>query len=357
MKKNLFQKLKLFYTKEELKNLEVPTISESKEKELISIKESDIIEIHINECLFKDFYKDNSIDKYNICMKNFIYDGILSPDTILKEQKIYILEQENKKYFITFSQSQLIISEYNKTSENILETQLELDYDKNKYKISKYIHDFNYSTGEHKSYPCQSELLNKYFSLDKKEAFSLVNNLLNNLQKINGIDNIIDCYDIYKILNLMPDEFYSPVISDDSISLSWIYTNKDNNINEQSYVLFDIVLNNTKEVVGNISFDYDNSGFSYYGNVSYEIKEEYRNNHYASRALSLLRVLLIEHQYKGDKNLYISTVPENIKSQKVIRNNGGNLIYEGEVPEEESAYYIDGVRNVKVYCIDINKKS
>ena len=34
-------------------------------------KESDIIEIHINECLFKDFCKDNSIDKYNICMRNF----------------------------------------------------------------------------------------------------------------------------------------------------------------------------------------------------------------------------------------------------------------------------------------------
>ncbi len=356
---NLFKKIKLFYTKEELKNLESQTIikEDSNEKKLITVKESHIIEIHIKECSFKDFYNDKSIDKFNISMRHFISDGILSPDTILKEQRIYIIEKENKKYYITLSESQLMISEYSKIGENIYETELEVNYSKNKFKISKYVHDLNYSTGGHKSYPCDSEMLKEYFSLDKQEAFSLVNNLLNNLQKTDGIDDIIDCYEIYKILNIIPKEFYNPVISDEKISLSWICTDKNDNINKQEFVLFDIVLNDTKEVIGNITFDYDHTGFSYYGNVSYEIKYEFRNNHYATRALSLLKQVLKNNEFSGDKDLYISTVPENIKSQKVIQNNNGNLVYEGPVPEYESIHYIDGVKEVKVYRIDMNKRA
>ena len=354
---NLFTKMKLFYTKEELKNL-TPKQEEINGGELVTIKEDNITEIHIKQCLFKDFMdKCNMIDKFHICMRNFIYDGSLSPDTLLKEQKIYILEKQNKKYYVTLSKSQLIISEYNTTNKNIFETELEVDYDKNQFKISKYVHDLNYSTKEHKSYPCNSEMFRKCFSLEKKEAISLASQLLNNLQKINGIENIIDCYDIYRLLNLIPNDFYNPVIADEKISLSWVCTDKDKDINKQHFVLFDIILTETNEVVGNISFDYVNAGFSYCGNVSYEIKDEFKNKHYATKALALLTQVLKSHEFRGDKDLYISTIPANIKSQKVIENNNGNLIYEGSVPEDESINFIDGIKEVKVYRIEMNKRA
>lgn len=354
-KKNIF-----FIKKDDFEKLdsEIPSQNEKENQELITVNEDEIVKIKIEKCLFQDFLKcGHKIDKYNICLRNFIYDGPLSPDTILEKQEIYIIEKENKKYLITLNTSQTIISEYTITDENIKETQLKINLDKNQFEISKYIHDLNYSTIETKFYPTKNELYNQYFVLDKIEAYSLIDSLLRNLESIKNINDIIDLCDVYKLLNLIPSDYFTPVISDGELSLSWVYSEKDKELNKQKYVLFDIVLNDTKEVVGDISFDYGNAGFSYVGNVSYEIKRKYRNMHYATKALSLLKKVLQNHEFEGDKDLYISTVPENIKSQKVIQNNDGNLIYEGPVPNEELIYCVDGVKDVKVYRIDMNKKS
>lgn len=89
------------------------------------------------------------------------------------------------------------------------------------------------------------------------------------------------------------------------------------NINEEKHEFLDIIMNDTREIIGDISFDYMcGSGFTYGGNVSYFIKEEYRHNDYATKALTLLKELLKNNTYSGDKDLYISTLPDNEFSQK-----------------------------------------
>ena len=350
-KKNMF-----FITKDELET--IGEFNKKDNQDLITVKENDIIGIEIEKCSFSDFLKyGDMIDKYNICLRNFIYDGPLSQDTILENQKIYIIENNNKKYLITLNEKKAIISEYQTTDENIYEIQLKLDLNQKEFKISKYIHNLTYSTIETKFYPIKKDKFKQCFVLEKVEAYSLVNSLLSNLSKIKDINNIIDLCEVYHILNLMPNDYYTPVISDENISLSWIYSEKDKDLNKQNYVFFDIFLNDTKEVVGNISFDYNNGGFSYCGNVSYAIKEQYKGNHYATTALKLMKELLKNNEYDGDKDLYVSTIPTNIKSQRVIENNNGYLIYEGSVPEDESIFFIDGIKEVKVYRININKKS
>ena len=108
------------------------------------------------------------------------------------------------------------------------------------------------------------------------------------------------------------------------------------------------------ERVGEISFNYlYDSVFSYSGNVSYEIEKAFQNHHYATIALNLLKDLLKSNEFTGDKDLYIATLPNNIYSQKVAKNNSGVLCYDGKVPEDECIYYIDGIKEVKVYKISI----
>lgn len=112
-----------------------------------------------------------------------------------------------------------------------------------------------------------------------------------------------------------------------------------------------IILNKTKQIVGQTSFNYYQNGFTYRGNISYYIDEEFRDNHYPTMALGLLKKLLKDNLYTGDKDLYISTKLENYKYQKVILNNNGELFYNGKVPEDDSLNFIDGVKEVKVFRI------
>lgn len=149
-------------------------------------------------------------------------------------------------------------------------------------------------------------------------------------------------------------ENFFPVISDDELTLSWKNRFNELDINDEEEAIFDIILNETREIIGKISFDYFfKSGFSYSGNVGYSIKYRFQNKHYATKALKLLRTLLLSNKYSGDKSLYLATKIDNIRSQKVILNNGGNLIYDGKVPINESLNFMEGIKKVKVYKIDI----
>ena len=143
-------------------------------------------------------------------------------------------------------------------------------------------------------------------------------------------------------------------IKNDEISLVMDYMPTTENTVELTHAYFHIVLNETNDVVGHIAFDYSlSSGFDYSGNVEYSIKEEYRNKKYATKALALLKKLLKSNTFDGDKDLYISTLPENIYSQKVAVNNGGILYYDGEVPKEHIIRITDKIKKVKVYQIKI----
>lgn len=68
-------------------------------------------------------------------------------------------------------------------------------------------------------------------------------------------------------------------------------------------------------------------------------------------ALDLLKCLLKFNGYSKDK--YIYTLPNNIASQKVAIKNKGKLCYEGFVLKEDSLYYIDGIKEVKIYKISM----
>lgn len=362
----LMKKIPLIRTKEELRNLENKNVlveGNINNEEIINVKISDIIEIYIKkECTLSEY--SDAIDKYEE-LKNELpvkvlftnTNGCFSSSTKILKQKIYIIKENNLKYFITLCENQIQISQYKTIDSNIYETELRINGDNHEYKIIKSIHDLNYSTGEIKWYPSK-ESDHKYFVLDKIEALSLASELLNNLNKIKKINNVLILRYIYDFLNLLPEEDYCPVINDDILFLSCPDRYKTENIKKLEYVNFDIILNETKEKVGCISVKYPSEGFSYAGNVGYFINEKYRNNHYATKALSLLTKLLKSNEFEGDKDLYISTKLDNIKSQKVIINNGGELFYEGSVPIDDSINYINGIKNVKIYKIEVkNKKS
>lgn len=321
--------------------------------------------ININtDCTLEEY--SNIINQYkefeniHIPIRLFIRDNSTSTTPILKEQKLYIIKQNNYDYFISISKDNLKISERKNIQNNIQETVIELNNSIKDYKISKYVHDSNFSTLSCKWYPSKSSS----FYLEKKEALSLAKSLLDNLyyMDIDEIINkhnyygyiILDIYYLYDRLNLINDEDYYPVIRDNIMTLSWPHRFGHTNINKQRYESLDIILNESREKLGTISFNYyHNDSFTYDGNVSYEIKEKFQNNHYATRALCLLKELLKNNDYDKDKSLYISTLKENIASQKVAKNSGGELYYEGTVPKDDPLNYIDGVESVCIYRIKL----
>lgn len=279
---------------------------------------------------------------------------IRSDSNILKcnflKQTIYLLQNDNSNLIITMNDSDILISNSVMGESEINEIAIHIKKDTVEYKVTKYIHDLNHSTKLCKFYPSNSS----YFLLDKKEALQLATNLFEYLEQIDGIDSIVDIDYLYDKMNLASGSRYNPVISDNDITLSWKYRNigEIENINETKMEFLDIIMNDTKEIIGDIYFDYIcGSGFTYSGNVGYFIKEEYRHNHYATKALNLLKELLKNNTYSGDKDLYIATLPDNEFSQKVAINNGGELAYSGTVPSDEGIRLIDGVKEVKVYCI------
>lgn len=316
------------------------------------------------DCTIEEYSK--YIDQYtlvkdiHIPVRQFIRCAPTTSTPILKEQKLYIINHNNYDYFISISKDEVKISERKIVENNIHETVIELNNSYEDYKITKYIHNSNLSTKTCKWYPSR----NSVFLLEKNEALSLSKSLLDNLyyMDINKILNtpdyygyrILDIYNLYDRLNLINDEEYYPVISDNIMTLSWPHRFGHTDINKQRYENLDIILNDSREKVGIISFNYySNDDFNYDGNVSYEIKKKFQNNHYATRALGLLKTLLKDNDFDQHKSLYISTLKDNIASQKVAKNNGGELYYEGNVPKDNSLNYIDGVEEVRIYRIKL----
>ncbi len=308
--------------------------------------------------------------KINQIKMDSIYNpnkNINSDDKITKKT-LYIIEIDNKVYniatkikpccgiFLPISSNydNTYISERVFNNNEIDETVLELLSNGN-YTVSKMIHDKNGNSKSVTTYKKITEIqIPDPLRLNKKKALLAVRNLLSNLEKMDNIDSLFPIDLIYRYLNIISEKDYFPVIKDDTLALSWKYNN-EKDINKQMSEGFAIVLNKTKEVVGDISFDYQRkAGFQYEGNISYSIHKEHRHKHFGTRALKLLKELLQNNEFTGDKDLYIAAKPDNKYSQQVAINNGATLIYDGEVPEKESINYIDGIKNVKVYKISMN---
>ena len=196
----------------------------------------------------------------------------------------------------------------------------------NNYKI---MHNLKGSINDIETYSMDN---NDYTNnLSKNKAFTYAKTLLDDICTIDKIKNIIDVNLLYKKLNIITKDKYNPVISDDKISLCTM--KKEDNILDKKSSFFNIVLNDTKEVVGDISYNYMNEGPSELGNVMYNVKEKYRHNGYCTRALSLLIKLLKNNTYNGNKDLYLATINE--YSMRVAKRNGG-VLYNGEYKDLES---------------------
>ena len=325
--------------------------------EVLKEKEYDLINIK-EDCLFMDYVdiEEKSENKNtSIPTRLFVREGSDIFKSLLKKQKIYSFNYKNIEYIITISDKQINISERKINNNEIHETTINL-YDNKDYSISKYIHDLNHSTKLHKTYSTKRKCPIEIFNIDKKEAIELVQSLLDNLKNVYFIHNIINIYYVYYRLNLVPDTWYNPIISDEEITLSSNRYSSIDTVNNKSNCAFNIMLNDTKEKVGEITFNLKKDSFTYDGNVGYKIYEEFRNKGYATRALNLLKEIVKTNKFVGDKDLFIATTPENIYSQKVVQNNDGSLIYDGQVPENDQFNYKHGVKEVKVYQIRMNRE-
>lgn len=90
---------------------------------------------------------------------------------------------------------------------------------------------------------------------------------------------------------------------------------------------FKIVLNETLEEIGHISYTYEND--SIVGNLSYFIYEEHRNKGYGKKALKLL----VDNIRRIDDNdLYLAIIPNNIASIKLAESQNAKYIGDVNIP-------------------------
>lgn len=90
---------------------------------------------------------------------------------------------------------------------------------------------------------------------------------------------------------------------------------------------FKIILNETLEEIGHISYTYEND--SIVDNLSYFIYEEYRNKGYDKKALKLL----VDNIRRIDDNdLYLAIIPDNIASIKLAKSQNAKYIGDVNIP-------------------------
>lgn len=92
---------------------------------------------------------------------------------------------------------------------------------------------------------------------------------------------------------------------------------------------FKIILNETLEEIGHISYTYEND--SIVGNLSYFIYEEYRNKGYGKKALKLL----VDNIRRIDDNdLYLAIIPNNIASIKLAESQNAKYVGDVNIPSK-----------------------
>lgn len=316
----------------------------------ISIQEQqNIITITIKEQLsLEEYIKLLKKSKYSylldiIDLKHLLKENIIQP------KKIILINKNNTTYILSFTKNIIKISKKTKKG-FIIEETLEIDKNNYSYIIGKLIHTLEGSTQEVKTYNKDQTKNHKFFLLLKDEAINIAQSILEELLLLPEIATAINISELFKILNLIPKKDYHPLINNNNITLSWKDKYGSTDIHQKARATLNIILNKTKEKIGEITFNflYDSIN-NYTGNISYHIESEFQNNHYATEALALLKELLKSH--KSNKDLYITTDINNIRSQKVAINNNGELYYEGEIPQSDPLSKHSGITQIKMYRI------
>ena len=92
---------------------------------------------------------------------------------------------------------------------------------------------------------------------------------------------------------------------------------------------FKIILNETLEEIGHISYTYEND--SIVGNLSYFIYEEHRNKGYGKKALKLL----VDNIRRIDDNdLYLAIISNNIASIKLAKSQNAKYVGDVNIPSK-----------------------
>lgn len=318
-----------------------------------NIKKGEYVDLFFTEDgiginVIKDTSVENIIKELKEEFDIAIDDNLLISNNkkVSTNYKIYIFKNNDFNYVLSIDHNLFILSQ------SIL-----LDDIKQEVIISSITRNYSYKIIERITDLTNNNALEDFYghaekcNMDKIFALALSREILNNLLKCNFIKKNklrAEVSEIFARLALISDEDYKPIIGNGILTLSSRF--KDY---KQSDVAgdFEIVLDETKEIVGEIDFQLGKK-FEYAGNVSYAIREQFRNQHYATNALKLLIELVGHNESDVDKSLFIAVKPVNVASQKVALNNDATLIYDGDVPKEDSLYYIDGIKQVKVYKID-----
>jgi len=136
------------------------------------------------------------------------------------------------------------------------------------------------------------------------------------------------------------------VIKGEEIDLFLVNTvpgNKDKNWVPAYH--FDIYLSGSSESIGKIDIRIGyNENLYYGGHIGYTVKEEFRGNHYAAKAVLLLKKVAHAH---GMEKLIVTCNPDNIASRKTCEYVGANLVKIVDIPEYNDMYQ----RGEKEVCI------
>lgn len=309
-----------------------------------------------------DIKEELSLEEYTKILKRSLYKDLLNIISLkyllesnslnISPKRILLINQDNLTIIITIQNNSYTISRLTK-KDKLLEESFQVNITTKNYRINKSIHELDGNTKEVKSFNKDESKNIQFMYIPKKEALSIVASILATLSKIPSIKTYLK-HDFNELFNIVPDNEYYPVISNETITLSWPRRYGQTNINTKSRTTLDIILNSTREKVGEITFNYHNNiKNNYTGNVGYHITKEFQHNGYATQALALLKKLLRNNTYPGNKDLFLSISPENIYSEKVALNNEGELYYEGKVPENDPLSRHSGITKVKIYRIKL----
>ncbi|MCM1131805.1 MAG: GNAT family N-acetyltransferase [Roseburia sp.] len=133
------------------------------------------------------------------------------------------------------------------------------------------------------------------------------------------------------------------------LDLSIIEKNPGNE-KEIPFYWYNILLKETKEIIGQISLRIGRNYHSYYnGNIGYYIEKQYRGHHYASIATQMLYPLSLAHH---QKELLLSCAIDNLASSKIIKKLGGILLEAIQPPKDYFGYYA-GMPKQLIYILKI----
>ena len=143
------------------------------------------------------------------------------------------------------------------------------------------------------------------------------------------------------------------ILTDNEIKLVLNRTDKGNYMKDIVPAYYFDICNHNNDVLGQINLRVGHNSKLYYGgNIGYEIKEEFRGNHYAAKACKLIFELAQLHDLEY---LYITCNPNNLASKKTCEYLGGELCKIAKIPRTHPMRK-KGETEVIIYKFDIEKE-